>query len=508
MKKIITLLLSRRIITIVALIFQAWLLIFVLSQFDELSSYFYIFSDVLSVFIIIYLVNKETSASLKIPWIILIALIPLFGGVIYLLFGENKVSNKYRINDEFNSIRIKSLDIDDSRAFTKLGIEFPFHQGQVEYIRNYTTSNLYQNTKTTYLKLGEDVFEQMCIALKEAKEFIFIESFIVDKGYMLDTIIDILEDKVKEGVDVRFIYDDIGCITTLPASFYTVLNKKGIKTKVFNKFVPILSIVHNNRDHRKITVVDGKIAFNGGVNIADEYINKKVRFGHWKDTAIMLEGQAVNDFTLMFLKTWDSIGSSKTDYSKYLISDHDNINNGYVICYEDTPLDKESVGENVYMNIINQATDYLYITTPYLIIDYDLTMALCNAAKRGVDVRLITPHIPDKWYVHLISQSNYKILINAGVRIFEYTPGFIHAKSFVCDDLIGNVGTINLDYRSLVHHFECSTLMINTSAVQTIKEDFIDTQAKSMEVFSDYFSTKPLYLRMITVLLKLFSPLM
>lgn len=508
MKKITHLIFSRRFVTILLIILQAIALLISIELFSVDFTSVYIFTNVLSIIMVIYLINRETSPSLKIPWLVLMTMVPVFGGIIYLLFGQNHISQFYKKEYELLlNLKISSMGSDE-KEYLALEKEAPEYLGQANYIREYCHTRLYANTKTTYLPQGEIMFEKMCEALRGAKKFIFIESFIVAKGKMLDDILEILVEKVNEGVDVRFIYDDIGCLTTLPSDFDRYLRSLGIKTYVFNRLIPALSIVHNNRDHRKITVIDGEVGFTGGINIADEYINEKVRFGHWKDSAIMLEGKGVDGLTLIFLKTWNHHQKEDKEYYKFLNQQSLLSYPGHVLCYEDSPLDQELMGENVYLNIINQAHRYLYITTPYLIIDHELKLALCNAAKRGVDVRLITPHIPDKWYVHLISQSNYHSLIEAGVKIYEYTPGFIHAKTFVCDDKVATVGTINLDYRSLVHHFECGTLLINTTATEEIREDFIKTQQISQQIELGYFESKPVHVQLLALLLKLFSPLM
>ena len=509
MKRFLNILFSRRVITAVLILLQAIELLVAIFVFSHYFTYFYVFSIVLSIVMILYLINKETSPSLKIPWLIMMTLVPIFGGFLYLLFGQNHVSKKFKKENELFLALSEDATEDDQIVYDTLKQHYPKYAGQVSYLRKYAYASVYDHSKTTYLEIGEKMFESLCEELEKAERFIFIESFIVAKGVMLERILEILKRKVKEGVDVRFLYDDIGCLTTMPSDYYLQLRKMGIKAYPFNQFRPILSIIHNNRDHRKITVIDGRVAFNGGINIADEYINKKIRFGHWKDSAVKIEGKAVNGFTQMFLQAWNYYAHEDLDFSIFNYNGEDFEENGYIQCYQDSPLDKELTGENVYLNIINQASRYVYITTPYLIIDHELMVALCNCAKRGVDIRLITPHIPDKWYVHLISQSNYRTLINAGVKIYEYTPGFIHAKTFVSDDEVATVGTINLDYRSLVHHYECGTYMVKTSAVNEIKEDFLKTQERSMSVPVDYFEKhNALFYKMLAVVLKLFAPLM
>ena len=313
------------------------------------------------------------------------------------------------------------------------------------------------------------------------------------------------------GLDVRLIYDDVGCVNTLAADFRVRLERCGIRCQVFNPFVPVLAVVLNNRDHRKITVIDGHTAFTGGINLADEYINRRERFGYWKDTGVILQGDAAWSFTVMFLRMWSVLSGEKPEYEKY----RPNVwrqeafeDDGFVQPYCDTPLDNETVGENVYLNIINRAKKYVYIFTPYLISDNEVITALCLAAKSGIDVRIVTPGIPDKKMVFLLTQSYYGTLLQAGVRIFEYKPGFLHAKSFVCDDEIATVGTINLDYRSLYLHFECGVWLYRSEAVLQIKEDALSIFGQCREIRWEDWENRSLRTRFFQSVLRLFAPLL
>ena len=308
--------------------------------------------------------------------------------------------------------------------------------------------------------------------LKKAEKFIFFEYFIVNHGEMWNSILEILEEKAKKGVDVRVMYDDLGCLSTLKSSYPKELDKKGIKCVAFNKLKPFAGVIMNNRDHRKILVIDGKVAFSGGINIADEYINKITKYGHWKDNAIRVKGDAVWNYTVMFLSIWNSFRHEDGDYTKFKYKFDNNINNGFVIPYGETPLDEEVTGEDIYLNIINQANKYVYIFTPYLIIDTDVINALNLAAKRGVDVRVVIPGIPDKKVVYTLSESYVEPLIKGGVKVYKYTPGFVHSKVFVADDNIATVGTINMDYRSLYLHFECGCYFENVDVIKDIKKRF------------------------------------
>ena len=339
-----------------------------------------------------------------------------------------------------------------------------------------------------------------------------MEYFIVNEGKMWDTILDIMVEKAASGVEVRMMYDDLGSISTLPGNYKKKLEDLGIKCTIFNPYRARLSVSLQNRDHRKITVIDGHTAFTGGCNLADEYINEYEKHGHWKDSAVMIKGPAVWNLTMLFLQSWNFFNPTDSDYSKYKRPDDKMppIPNakGFVQPYGDSPFNNELISEYVYMNFINTADRYLYITTPYLIVDNEMVTALILAAKSGVDVRIMTPHVPDKWYVHLISQSYYSTLIKYGVRVFEYTPGFIHAKTMVSDDIQCIVGTINMDFRSLYHHFECGVFMYETTAVAQVKNDFLDTQIHCTEITAQDCKNVPLAKRFLRGLLRFFAPLM
>lgn len=359
--------------------------------------------------------------------------------------------------------------------------------------------------------------KDLLIELKRAKKFIFMEYFIIKPGMMWDSIHEVLIDKVKENVDVRIIYDDIGSLGYLESDYYKKLQKEGIKCYKFNPFYPILSGIYNNRDHRKITIIDGKIAYTGGINIGDEYINLKSPYGHWKDSAIKLNGPAVNNLTKMFLEMYNSISKNEEDIEKYIklnIEENnnnlDNINTdyGFVHPFGDgpKPIYKEQIAENNFINMINNAKKYVYITTPYLIIDYNLTTSLRSAALKGVDVRIITPHIPDKKIIFNLTRSSYKYLLEAGVKIYEYTPGFIHQKSLIVDDNLAFVGTVNFDYRSLVHHYECGVILYNTDSIKDIYIDIKNIIDESQEITLSNFKMRKID-KLISIILFIFSPL-
>lgn len=438
---------------------------------------------ILSIFVVIYLVSKEEASSYKIIWIVLIFFFPFVGGLLYVFLGNKKPAKKLR--NAFNN-QEKEIELNTIKNDLISKINDPYIQGQLTYLKSQGFPVYYgQNIK--YFSLGDLAFEPMINAIRNAKKYIFMEYFIVEEGYMFNTVFEILKQKAKEGVEVRFMYDDVGSLVKLPREYYVELEKYGIQCVAFNPFVPIISLAMNNRDHKKIVVIDGVIGFSGGFNLADEYINKVERFGHWKDSGIMLEGQAVWSLTLMFLASWNAAKNTKEDYHKYFPDYNHRIDerDGCIVPYADSPLDNEQVGEIVYLNMINQAHDYLYITTPYLILDDLLQNALINASCRGVDVRIVTPAIPDKKIVFKVTRSYYRTLIEHGIRIYEYTPGFIHAKNFLVDDKCATVGTINLDYRSLYLHFENGVYLYNNSCLKEMKKDFLDVFGKSHEITLD-----------------------
>lgn len=347
--------------------------------------------------------------------------------------------------------------------------------------------------------------------LKKAKHFIFLEYFIIEEGIMWNTILDILKQKAKEGIDVRVIYDDVGCVMKLPYKYGKQLEKYNIKCRVFNPFVPLFTNRLNNRDHRKIAIIDGYVGFMGGINLADEYINAYEKYGHWKDASILIKGEAVFNLTVMFLSMWDFINNSEDDYLKYKPENFTSeryLTNGYVQPFDDSPLVNEPIGETVYLNLINKAKKYIYINTPYLIIDNEMATALKIAAKSGIDVRIVTPHIPDKWFVHAVTRSYYHSFIKDNIKIYEYSPGFMHSKTFVVDDEYAVIGSINLDFRSLYLHFECGAWLYKTDSVLKLKEDFLNTLDLCQQInISDCENIKwPV--KFGRLVLRLFSPLL
>lgn len=500
---------NRVFVTSVILLAQlTWFIIFLikLTKYSVLISLIF---SALSLLMVLHIVSKDENPSYKIAWIILIMALPLFGGLFYLVFGNKRPSKGMRqlIDSEHKKIA-ELLDLDEEILDEIANIDKRV-MGIFKYLQKKNSFPVYKNTESTYYASGEAMYKDMIFELERAKEFIFLEYFILEEGKMWDGILKILIEKVRLGVDVRLIYDDVGSLFLLPKGFKKNIEDKGIKCMAFNKFRPLLSLVMNNRNHRKMLVVDGHTAFTGGINIADEYINVKERFGHWKDTGIKLKGEGSWSFTLMFLEMWNAFYKTDDNYDKFKTSKDSWENyqsDGYIQPYSDSPIDDETIGENIYIELLAQAKKYVYIFTPYLIIDNEMKHALCMAAKRGVDVRIVTPGIPDKKIIYRLTRSNYAPLLKAGVRIYEYTPGFLHAKSYVCDDEIAVVGTINMDYRSLYLHFECGVLVYKAKSIMDLKKDSIEVIGNSMEVNESDIKKRFLG-RLIDAILRLIAPL-
>lgn len=437
----------------------------------------------------VHVLASNIPNAFKISWMWVIGCLPLFGIFLYLLFGNKQTSwenqkGMYRYAKPI--VKSDTLGTTTEQFNRFLQSYLPLST----YLQTNAGAALHQQTIVNYYSLGDLVLEPILKDLETAKHYIYIEFFIIEEGKFFNSILQILEKKVKEGVEVKIIYDDMGCLGTLPVNYWKKLEEKGIEALAFNKFRPFLDVKQNNRDHRKMIIIDGCIVYSGGFNLADEYINEIERFGHWKDNGIRLYGQACYNFTLMFLSQWKLYKNQTLiiDKSKYLpsvyMAEHEGIpfNDGFVQPYGDLPYDKEAVGERVYLDIIHKAKKYVYIMTPYLIIDEEMQNALIEASKMSIDVRIILPHIPDKKAVFNVSRSNYGALLEAGVKIYEYLPGFVHSKTFLSDDLIATVGTFNLDYRSLYLHLENGTVLYQNRCLADIKRDFIDTFKVSKEI--------------------------
>lgn len=453
--------------------------------------------------VFLYVLNTRSAPSVKLSWCVFIALLPLPGTVMYFF-------NRYNLGFRASTRAIRH-SIDESVPHLCPGVDgsdaSPEFHGMRDYLQKVGPFPAYTCEEIRYYPLGEDMFRDMLEELKKAEKYIFLEYFIIYPGRMWGEILAILCEKAKQGVEVRLLYDGMNTLTNLPGDYPKQLEKLGIQCKVFSPVTPFISTHYNNRDHRKILSIDGRTAFTGGVNLQDRYINEEQVFGHWKDTGLLVRGQAAQGFTALFLQMWNADEKQK-DFASYLVPQPASKKRGYVIPYGDVPGDGELVGERVYLNILNQAKRYVFIMTPYLILDHETSNALIFAAKRGVEVRLILPHIPDKKTAFALAQNHYRELLEAGVQIWEYTPGFVHAKVFLCDDLYAVVGTINLDYRSLYHHYECGAYVYDAAVLEDIKRDFADTTAKSQRITLENRKHKRLGLRILGKLLKVIAPLM
>lgn len=502
---------GRTIIIVLALLLQVVLLALSFIRLTEYSTYILIGLTVLSWVLAIYILNRsEDTPEFKLAWIIPVIIIPVFGSLFYI-FIRLQLGTKILYKRHSHLLEeTKPLLKQESSVEQELKKENKQVWALANYMNNYGGYPIYKNTSVKYFPLGDDKFEEMKIQLEKAEKFIFMEYFIVEEGKMWNTILEILERKAKQGVDVRFMYDGMCSLVLVPYSYPKKLQEKGIKCKMFQPIRPALSTEQNNRDHRKILVIDGHTAFTGGVNLADEYINQKVVYGHWKDTAVMIKGDAVKSFTIMFLQMWNITEKEKCDYSLFLnrtAEPEKQDNYGFVMPYGDSPLDNEYVGENVYLDILNTAEDYVHIMTPYLIIDNEIITALKYSAKRGIETTIIMPHIPDKMYAYLLARTFYQELIEAGVNIYEYTPGFVHAKCFISDDKKATVGTVNLDYRSFFLHFECGLFMYGNDEIANIEKDYQETLKKCQKIDMQFCVDLPLWYRIGGHVFRLFGPL-
>lgn len=461
----------------------------------------------LSLVIVFHIMRTSRHLSSDLMWILIITALPIPGTAIYLFAGANLISSKTFRNLIAETKEAAKYYRQDENILLQAQESAPDIKGQFTYISNKAGFPLYFSNGVRYFSLGDTGYPAMKEELQKAEKFIFLEYFIIEEGVMWNGILDILKEKVSQGVEVRVMYDDMGSFNTLPASYAKQLERNGIKCVRFNQINPIINVIMNHRDHRKILVIDGKVGFSGGINLADEYINVKKIHGHWKDNCIMIKGDAVWSLTVMFLTNWNAYRHEDQDFEQF----HDHtilpVEEGYVAPYGETPLDDEITGQDIYMNIINQAKDYCYIYTPYLIIDNELSNAMILAAKRGVDIRLVTPGIPDKKIVWDITRSFYKQLIHGGVKIFEYTPGFVHAKVFICDDRIATVGTLNLDYRSLYLHFENGIYLYHVEEIKDIRDDYLKT-IEQCHPMTEKESTFGMLKTMMISIVRLFAPMM
>ncbi|MBQ6334508.1 MAG: cardiolipin synthase [Erysipelotrichaceae bacterium] len=499
--------LSRILIVILGLLLQTLISFITATILKDKFAWIDSFLRLSSAIIILMIIKNSRHLSSDILWIILIGVLPILGSFLYLFLGANLIISKtYRAIKESTDSNMRYYN-QDQRVMKQLKELYPKNYGQFEYISKADGYPFYKNTGFDYYPFGEEGFPIMLEEMRKAEKFIFLEYFIIEPGRMWDAMLEIMEEKVKQGVEVRVMYDDLGSFFVLPASYAKVLEAKGIKCMPFNRISLILNIIINHRDHRKLMVIDGKVAFSGGINLADEYINAIVKYGRWKDNVIRIKGEAVWSYTIMFLTHWNALRKEDRTFLSYRSEPIRGELDGYIAPYSETPLDDEIHAQNIYVNILNQAIDHCYICTPYLIIDTDMINTLILAARRGVDVRLVTPGIPDKKMVYMITRSYYYQLIKGGVKVYEYDPGFVHAKVFEADDMVATVGTVNLDYRSLYLHFENGTYLYGSEKIKDIRKDLESMMEEGHQVSLKEARNGPLK-EFFLGILRLFAPLM
>lgn len=508
-KGIVHAIFSRFGVLLVILLVQFIVLFIFFFRFQQFLPQYTILNTLFSIVMMLYLINSDINPNSKITWLIISMTAPIVGALLFL-FTRKEVGHKLlkrRLENIIHDTKTAIVQSDTVLQETKR--ECPELYSLIRYLNRSGCFPIYEATEVVYLSDGEQKLRLVLEKLKEAKEFIFLEYFIIDEGYMWGKVLEILKEKAEEGVDVRVMYDGTCEFALLPHDYPKRLHKLGIKCKSFAPVSPFVSTHYNYRDHRKILVIDGHTAFTGGINMADEYINRIKKYGYWKDASIMLNGEAAKSFTLMFLQMW-SVDEKKAEIHKYLEKPIlKNIEaTGYVLPYGDWPLDDDKVGECVYIDILNHAMTYVYIMSPYLILDSEMEYALKYAAKRGVDVKIILPGIPDKKAPYALAKTHYKALMDAGVKIYEFTPGFVHAKLFLSDDCKAVVGTINLDYRSLYHHFECAAYLYKVPCIKDIKEDFNTTLNACRRITDNDIKKEKLYYKLVGPIMKVFAPLL
>ncbi len=499
---------TRIILSAVLLLIQAFLLFGVLYRLSEQFVIIYALSLIIGVITVLYIVNSRSNPSYKIAWIIFILVIPIFGVAVFLLWGGGRFMPHLKKKMLALEAHYRSYLTDNDGVFESLKYDDGLHYRQAEYLKHEDGYPLYKDTSVEYLSPGEVFLPRFLEELNAAEKYIFLEFFIIAEGKMWESVSEILYRKAAEGLDVRVLFDDFGSIKRQEKDFITRMQENGVKVAVFNKIGPWANVFMNNRNHRKIGVIDGRVAITGGLNLADEYTNDFERFGYWLDCAAILKGNAANSFLAMFCSTWEFTTGERIDIKKYLWGNYNDKADGYVMPYCDGPLNDNNPAEGIYMQILNTAQRYVYITSPYLIIDNSMKTVLKIAAKSGVDVKVITPHIPDKWYVHPVTQYNYTELLEAGVKIYEYTPGFIHSKLFVSDDSVATIGTVNMDYRSFILHFECGVWMSGTQAVADIKGHFEQILKQSQEIKLEDWLKQSKFSRVKRAVLHIFAPFM
>ena len=509
-KKFFKMIFSRAGIFVILILVQMLIFLGIPYYLKEYATFIYSVMSLMEIIVLVYIINTEGNPAFKLSWILCVMAVPVVGTIFYI-YVHLQLETRF-VQNRLAALRMETEPyMDQDQKITDALWEGKSANAQLSYYLSHQLGfPTYRNTEAEYFPVGEAKFTSMIKELEKAEKFIFMEYFIVEEGIMWNTILEILKRKAAEGVEVRFMYDGMCAFDLLPYSYPKKLQKYGINCKMSNKIRPFVSTIQNNRDHRKICVIDGQVGYVGGVNLADEYINEKERFGHWKDTAVLLRGDAVQSLTMIFLQMWDVDMRGVEPYGKYLTKKADTLNEklGYVIPYADSPFDHENVGEEVYFHILNHAKKYVHIMTPYLILDNEMLTTLIRAAKSGIEVIIIMPHIPDKWYAFAVAKTYYKELIEGGVQIYEYTPGFVHAKIFVSDDDTATVGSINLDFRSLYLHFENGVFIYDNPEVQKVEEDFQNTLAKCHKVTVTEVRNRGILMKTAGQVLRLVAPLM
>lgn len=507
-RKLLKLLSQKAAITVFSLLLQIAIIVFLVLFAISYFWWIWFVFEFFGVCICLYIVSRDMNAGYKLSWCVLILAIPAFGGLMYIFIGRQHTARhtRKRLKKASDASQVL-LNVTNAELINRRAELNPTGATCADLVLNSASYPVYGNTSTKYYSLGDEFFPDLVKDLKSAQKFIFMEYFIIDPGVIWDEIEAVLIERAQAGVDVRFIYDDVGSMFTLPKRVIKRLRAGGVKILPFNKITLSFDMRLNNRSHRKITVVDGKIAYCGGNNIADEYANKVVRFGHWKDTHMRFEGEAVWSFSVMFLSFWHILCKDPIVFSQFL--DHSDISAaGYVQPLSSGPGRNDHLIESAFINLISTAKRYVYITTPYLILDNDTQTALVNAAKAGVDVRIIIPHVPDKKAVYLTTKSFIPILKKAGVKIYTYTPGFIHAKMVIVDDERAFIGTCNMDYRSFYLHYECGALLYNVDTIPAMKADFLATQQESHEMTHEEVTGITVFTRLAYSILRLLAPMM
>ena len=499
---------SRTGLVLLLFLIQAGLLVSVMLWLQEWQAHVFGGSAVLTVIAVLVVLNADLDPSAKLTWMVVMVIAPVFGALFYWYTRRDVGHRMLKTVVTERQMQSRNQIDQDPAVLGRLRDQEPGAAGMARYVRRSGCFPVYDGTDAVYFPSGEAMFEEILRRLEAAEKFIFLEYFILDEGYMWDSILDVLKRKAASGVDVRLMYDGTCEFALLPRDYPKQMEKFGIKCQVFAPLEPFVSTHYNYRDHRKILVIDGCVGFTGGVNLADEYINRYEKYGHWKDTGLMLVGPAVASFTVMFLQLW-SADLRCPEYHKFLNQNVPKTDAaGFVMPYSDSPLDRDLMGEQVYIDLLNRARRYVHIMTPYLILDQQMESALCYAARRGVDVRIILPGIPDKKIAYYLAKTHFATLYQAGVKLYTYTPGFVHAKSFVVDDTEAVIGTINLDYRSLYHHFECAVYLHGADAIADMESDFLQTQRSCRRVTRESIRDEKWTVKLAGFVLKTIAPLL